>query len=101
LFLICFEPLTQLQGQNQQTAELEIDAKATLGEGSIWDSRNSELCGWTIEQSKLYIYSPALNKACVEKGWVQMRYCGVQPLTVYNYCFETRNFCFLAEKIHH
>jgi sugar lactone lactonase YvrE len=71
VFLICIESLMELQGQNQKTAELAIDAKATLGEGSIWDSRNSELLWLDIEQSKLYIYSPALNKL-VSKGLGQM-----------------------------
>jgi sugar lactone lactonase YvrE len=57
--------------QNQKTAQLAIDAKASLGEGSIWDSRSGELLWLDIERSKLYIYNPALNKL-VSKDLGQM-----------------------------
>jgi sugar lactone lactonase YvrE len=60
--LICIGIFSPVRSQNQKTAQLVIDAKATLGEGSIWDYRNGELLWLDIEQSKLYIYTPALNK---------------------------------------
>jgi len=72
LFLLTYISLFQLvNAQNQKTAQLVIDAKATLGEGSIWDYRMGELLWLDIDQSKLYIYTPALNKL-VSKDLGQM-----------------------------
>jgi sugar lactone lactonase YvrE len=59
---ICFSFILPCLAQKQKTAQLVIDARATLGEGSIWDYRNGELLWLDIEQSKLYIYTPALKK---------------------------------------
>jgi sugar lactone lactonase YvrE len=40
-------------------AKLELDAKATLGEGPCWDSRRQSLYWVDIEDSKLHRYDPA------------------------------------------
>jgi len=38
---------------------LELDAKATLGEGPCWDARRQSLYWVDIEESKLHVYDPA------------------------------------------
>jgi sugar lactone lactonase YvrE len=60
--LVCIFLFLPVKAQNHRTAQLVNDAKATLGEGSIFDFRNGELLWLDIEQSKLYIYTPASNK---------------------------------------
>lgn len=69
LYILFFSMIAYLpiNGQNEKTAELVIDAKATLGEGSIWDYRKGELLWLDIDQNKLYIYSPSLNKLITKK----------------------------------
>ncbi len=40
-------------------AQLELDAKATLGEGPCWDARRRLLYWVDIEEQRLHIYNPA------------------------------------------
>jgi len=40
-------------------AQLELDAKATLGEGPCWDARTQSLYWVDIEEHKLHIYDPS------------------------------------------
>jgi sugar lactone lactonase YvrE len=40
-------------------AQLELDAKATLGEGPCWDARRQSLIWVDIEEHRLHIYDPA------------------------------------------
>lgn len=40
-------------------ARIELDAKATLGEGPCWDARRQSLYWVDIEEGKLHIYDPA------------------------------------------
>jgi sugar lactone lactonase YvrE len=42
-----------------ETAELILDAKATLGEGAIWDARRQVLLWIDIMKSQVHIYDPA------------------------------------------
>src|SRR4029079_11740997 len=43
-------------------AQLELDAKATLGEGPCWDSRRQTLYWVDIEECKLHAYNPAKHE---------------------------------------
>lgn len=44
------------------TAELELEIKATLGEGAFWNHRTSELYWVDIIRKQLHVYSPATRK---------------------------------------
>src|SRR5919202_4350845 len=43
-------------------AELELDAKASLGEGPCWDARRQLLYWVDIEGRRLHVYDPARRK---------------------------------------
>lgn len=49
-----------------KTAQLVLDAKTTLGEGAIWDNNYGELLWLDIEESKLFIYNPAIGGQSVK-----------------------------------
>lgn len=45
------------------TAELVLDAKATLGEGAIWHPTENKLYWLDIEAAQLHVYDPSTGKA--------------------------------------
>ena len=53
---------TSFKNQSDLTAELVIDAKAMLGEGSIWHPGEKKLYWIDIEGKALHIYDPSTNK---------------------------------------
>ena len=49
---------TSFKKQNELVANLELDAKAMLGEGAIWHSTENKLYWIDIENKMLHIYDP-------------------------------------------
>src|SRR3972149_2436338 len=53
---------TEFRMNRSQTAELLSDAKATLGEGALWNARTRELYWVDILEKKFCIYNPATKQ---------------------------------------
>ena len=90
--------------------ELVLDAKATLGEGALWDSRQQRLLWVDIEQNEVHVFNPADDTDRVHSmgqmvGAVVPRRSGGWMLAVHHgFAFfdpESGKFSLLNDPEHH